>query len=70
MREREKILVNGLVDIASSLGSGSVRPSMADSATRALRIVATQTLKRAGYVYQENPDGWVLAEEDIDENHE
>ena len=63
MREqtaREKILVEGLARIASNLGRGSFRPSEKDNAERPLRIKASETLHKAGYRYQENPDGWVL----------
>ena len=63
MREqtaREKILVEGLARIASNLGRGSFRPSEIDNAKRPLRIEASETLHKAGYLYQENPDGWIL----------
>lgn len=61
---REAILVDALAAIASNLGMGSCIPSEGDSASRPLRVHATEMLEKAGYVYKEYPsapdDGWYL----------
>lgn len=67
-KEREAILIKGLAAIASNLGRGSLIPSEADSASRPLRIRATETLNSIGYRYYErvgkdNIDGWFTAKQ-------
>ena len=66
--EQVTTLVEGLADIASNLGSGSVYPSEADNASRPLRVKASESLHAAGYEYYEccgkdNVDGWFTKKE-------
>lgn len=66
--EREQILVQGLADIASNFGRGSFSASPVYSTEQEFRAAASETLKKAGYVYKEYPsvlpdgDGWYLKE--------
>ncbi len=62
-RGKERLFVNGLAEIASNLGRGSIIPSVADTASRLLRVKATEILHTCGYQYYEcvgknNIDGW------------
>ena len=58
-KEREEILIKGLAEIASNLGEGGFTASERYQARTPLRRKASETLRNAGYHYQENPDGWV-----------
>ena len=64
--EREQILVQGLADMASNFGRGSFSSSPDFETQQKFRIAASETLKKAGYVYKEYPevlpdgDGWYL----------
>ena len=70
---KQKILLKGLVDVASNLGMGSFRPSREDDGARPLRTRASEALKEAGYNYYEccgkdNMDGWFTEKEIGDRN--
>lgn len=67
--EREQILIQGLADMASNFGRGSFSGTPDFVTEQRFRVCASETLKKAGYVYREYPqvppdsDGWYLTAE-------
>lgn len=59
---REKALAKGLADIASNFGHGSFSGTPGHGIMVKFRVAAADTLRSAGYVCKENPDGWYLGD--------